>query len=188
MYPETGKNTEKTRPNGQGTYCGNVPCQGTYGQNVPCLKTLENKGKTTATGHIGYVGHVCGGRCMGDKMNDDFDVNGFLAGMFSEPKAGDVTTTTTPPAAAPEPLTTTRGDGRPAVSIIGTDNANQDLGDLMMPDGEWDSLPSPTPCPRCGSIDAWWDCWGQRRCERCEPSGQRSMELANRAARLRGKR
>lgn len=64
MYPENDKNTEKTRPDGQGTYCGNVPCQGTYRQNVPCRETLENKGETTATGHVGHVGHVYRGRCI----------------------------------------------------------------------------------------------------------------------------
>ena len=129
----------------------------------------------------------------------------FLADLYetSEPKAGDVTTTTMPPAAAPvQPLTTTRGDGRPvdlgdladgptAISgqtsavISATAGHAGDLGDLLPADGSWEELPSPEPCPRCGEILAWWGLWGERRCERCEPSGQRSLLLAERAARLR---
>jgi hypothetical protein len=133
----------------------------------------------------------------------------FLADLYetSEPKAGDVTTTTTPPAAAPvQPLTTTRGDGRPdnlgdqasgPTSIPGRTSATipaaidatagqvDDLGDLLPADGSWDELPDPEPCPTCGEILAWWGLWNQRRCERCEPSGQRSLLLADRAARLR---
>ena len=59
------------------------------------------------------------------------------------------------------------------------------LGDLLPADGSWDELPDPEPCPTCGGIDCWWGVWDERRCERCEPSGQRSLLLANRAARLR---
>ena len=66
------------------------------------------------------------------------------------------------------------GDGRP-------DN----LGDLLPADGSWDELPDPEPCRTCGGIDAWWGLWDERRCSACEPAGQRSTELADRAARLR---
>jgi hypothetical protein len=114
---------------------------------------------------------------------------------------------TTPAATAPEPLTTTRGDGRPdnlgdqasgptsipertsatipAAAIDATAGQVEGLGDLLPATGEWDELPEPEPCPTCGGIDCWWGLWDERRCERCEPSGQRSLLLANRAARLR---
>lgn len=66
-------------------------------------------------------------------------------------------------------------------------NLVPDLGDRLPADGEWDSLPEPEPCPRCGEILAWWGVWDERRCSVCEPSGQRSLLLANRAARLRAR-
>lgn len=50
--------------------------------------------------------------------------------------------------------------------------------------GDWNSLPDPAPCQTCGSILAWWNCWGERRCEVCEPRRQWSVALANRAAML----
>ncbi|MGI6417833.1 MAG: hypothetical protein ACOX1P_19445 [Thermoguttaceae bacterium] len=60
--------------------------------------------------------------------------------------------------------------------------------DLMPADGSWDELPEPEPCRVCGGINAWWGVWGERHCSVCEPAGQRSLLLANRAARLRGRR
>jgi hypothetical protein len=133
------------------------------------------------------------------KKTNEFDANGFLAGMFNEQPP----VPTTPAATAPEPLTTTRGDGRPelkdpvvncpqgigaertSAAIDATAGQVEGLGDLLPATGEWDELPDPEPCPTCGGIDCWWGSWGERRCERCEPSGQRSLLLANRAARLR---
>jgi hypothetical protein len=96
----------------------------------------------------------------------------FLADLYetSEPTA----LSTAKAAPAPEPGRVHPGAGRPV-----------DLGDLLPATGEWDELPDPEPCPTCGGIDCWWGLWGERRCERCEPSGQRSLLLANRAARLR---
>jgi hypothetical protein len=70
-------------------------------------------------------------------------------------------------------------------AIDATAGQVDDLGDLLPADGSWDELPEPEPCPTCGEILAWWGLWNQRRCERCEPSGQRSLLLADRAARLR---
>jgi hypothetical protein len=73
----------------------------------------------------------------------------------------------------------------PAAAIDATAGQVEGLGDLLPATGEWDELPEPEPCPTCGGIDCWWGLWDERRCERCEPSGQRSLLLANRAARLR---
>ena len=89
------------------------------------------------------------------------------------------------------PSRRSRGDpradlgGDPAAAIDATAGQVEGLGDLLPATGEWDELPDPEPCPTCGGIDCWWGLWDERRCERCEPSGQRSLLLANRAARLR---
>lgn len=141
------------------------------------------------------------------KKTNEFDANGFLAGMFSEQPP----VPTTPAATAPvQPELVHPGDGRPdnlgdqaggptsipertsaaipAAAIDATAGQVDDLGGRLPADGEWDSLPSPEPCPTCGEILAWWGVWDERRCERCEPSGQRSLLLAGRAARLRARR
>lgn len=128
------------------------------------------------------------------KKTSEFDVNGFLSGMFNEPSA----LTTTKAATAPEPATVHAGDGRPElestaqIAQLATVEIQQldelqtfAVGDLLPADGEWDSLPVPEPCPTCGGIDCWWGLWGERRCERCEPAGRRSLLLAERAERLR---
>lgn len=136
------------------------------------------------------------------KKTNEFDADGFLAGMFNEPTAGDVSTTTTPPA-DPAPVqpgdSTTPGDGRPEeISPQPEDISSEaesrgqadpliDHADLMPADGSWDELPDPEPCKVCGGINAWWGRWGERRCERCEPSGRRSTELVDKAARLRAR-
>ena len=138
------------------------------------------------------------------KKTNEFDANGFLAGMFNEQPP----VPTTPAATAPEPLTTTRGDGRPdnlgdqasgPTSIPGRTSASipaaidatagqvEGLGDLLPADGSWDSLPSPEPCKVCGEVLAWWDMWGTRHCSVCEPAGRRSIELAEQAERLKGR-
>lgn len=132
------------------------------------------------------------------KMND-FDANGFLAGVFNEQPP--VPTTPADPAPV-QPELVHSGDGRPvnlgdqaggptsipertSTAIDATAGRAEDLGDLLPADGEWDNLPTPEPCPVCGEILAWWGVWDERRCERCEPSGQRSLLLAGRAERLR---
>ena len=133
---------------------------------------------------------------------NDFDANGFLAGVFNEQPP----VPTTPAATAPvQPEVVHSGDGRPELKDLpvnwpegsGTERTStaidatagqvDDLGDLLPADGEWDELPEPTPCPVCGEILAWWGVWDERRCERCEPAGQRSLLLADRAARLRAR-
>ena len=55
-------------------------------------------------------------------------------------------------------------------------------------DGDgWDSAIEPAPaCPRCGSLELWWDVWGGQHCQHCQAEGHRwSQQLAERAARLR---
>ena len=104
-----------------------------------------------------------------------------------------------PAATAPvQPGLVQPGDGRPdnlgdqagGPTAIPSENLvvhNCEHGDLLPADGEWDELPEPEPCPTCGGIDCWWGLWGERHCSVCEPSGQRSLLLANRAARLRAR-
>lgn len=106
------------------------------------------------------------------KNMNDFDASGFLTAMFDQPPASSAAEA----APAPEPGRVHPGAGRPV-----------DLGDLPPADGEWDSLPSPEPCRTCGGIACSWDCWRERHCERCEPRGQRSRDMADRAARLRAR-
>ena len=135
--------------------------------------------------------------------------------IFGDDKTPPAVTTTTAAATAPvQPGLVHPGDGRPvdlgdlaggpasipertsaaidataidATAIDATAGQVDDLGDLLPATGEWDELPEPEPCPTCGEILAWWGVWDERRCERCEPSGQRSLLLADRAARLRGR-
>jgi hypothetical protein len=130
--------------------------------------------------------------------------------IFGDCKTPPALTTTKAAATAPvQPGLVQPGDGRPAhlgdqasgpTSIPGRTSATipaaviaglagqvEGLGDLLPADGSWDELPEPEPCPVCGEILAWWGVWDERRCERCEPSGQRSLLLANRAARLRAR-
>lgn len=55
----------------------------------------------------------------------------------------------------------------------------------------WESeeIPWPAPCPRCGSLQAWWDMTGRQRCQVCEAKTfARGLRFVFRAARLRGKR
>lgn len=52
----------------------------------------------------------------------------------------------------------------------------------------WDTCEEvlPDPCPRCGSLEKWWDLLGGGHCQRCEMFVmEHSRSLANRAARLR---
>lgn len=45
-----------------------------------------------------------------------------------------------------------------------------------------DAVDAGDPCPRCGSLDKWWDLWDGEHCCRCEPTNvYRSQQLAARA-------
>ena len=52
---------------------------------------------------------------------------------------------------------------------------------------DFDDLPEPgDSCPRCGSLEFWWDLWNNAHCCQCEADKlNRSRSLAARAARLR---
>jgi len=56
--------------------------------------------------------------------------------------------------------------------------------------GDFEALPDGgEPCPRCGSLDAWHDLVGGRRCGECDGGKLgRALQLAHRAARLRRNR
>lgn len=49
----------------------------------------------------------------------------------------------------------------------------------------WGELPSDPPCPKCSSLDFWWDVLGHRHCQRCLPRPKRSRELLDLAPKLR---
>ena len=57
-----------------------------------------------------------------------------------------------------------------------TDEENQDLDQFLYED--------PVECSECGQIIAWWDAWGVRHCQHCEPP-IRSELLQKLAALLR---
>ena len=52
---------------------------------------------------------------------------------------------------------------------------------------DFDSLPLPgRPCPRCGSLETWWDILGGEHCQQCERATlEKSFQLTDRAAMLR---
>ncbi len=50
---------------------------------------------------------------------------------------------------------------------------------------DWEALPEPIECEQCGSIDAWWNVLGARRCAVCDPptASRRWLEKADRLRR-----
>jgi hypothetical protein len=51
----------------------------------------------------------------------------------------------------------------------------------------WDEATEPgQACPRCGSLEKWWDILGGEHCQQCEHATlERALRLADRAAWLR---
>ena len=43
------------------------------------------------------------------------------------------------------------------------------------------------PCPKCGSLEKWWDLRGGEHCQQCQPL-HRAHALADLAARLRSRK
>ena len=43
------------------------------------------------------------------------------------------------------------------------------------------------PCPKCDSLEKWWDPWGKVHCQQCEPL-RRAFALADLAARIRSRK
>jgi len=49
-----------------------------------------------------------------------------------------------------------------------------------------DTIEPGEPCPRCGSLEKWWDFWGGEHCQQCEADQlERARGLVERAAELR---
>ncbi|MEN6558053.1 MAG: hypothetical protein ABFC54_07725 [Thermoguttaceae bacterium] len=49
-----------------------------------------------------------------------------------------------------------------------------------------EAMPWPNPCPRCGSLEKWWDVLGGEHCSVCEQDKlKRAIRWAETAARLR---
>ena len=110
--------------------------------------------------------------------------------------------------ASTSPAATDAPDG-PAVDVAGDPSGGLDFSDwVRRPDcngrmgreapnlpeadrwwsvGDFESLPEPgDPCPRCGSLETWWDLLGAEHCGHCEADKlKRALGLADRAARLR---
>lgn len=63
---------------------------------------------------------------------------------------------------------------------LGCGNANQDRASRIEEPLDWDALPEPIDCPKCGGIDAWWNALGERRCADCDPptASRRWLERA----------
>ena len=52
-------------------------------------------------------------------------------------------------------------------------------------DAIWDAAEPPgDPCPKCGSLERWWDLLGNEHCQQCQPL-HRARALADLAARIR---
>ncbi len=43
------------------------------------------------------------------------------------------------------------------------------------------------PCPKCGSLEKWWDPWGKEHCQQCDPL-RHAIALADLAARIRSRK
>lgn len=54
---------------------------------------------------------------------------------------------------------------------------------------DFDGLPMPDPCPKCGSLELWWDLLGGVHCQHCGGDVfRRGLELLDRAERIRGRK
>ena len=65
--------------------------------------------------------------------------------------------------------------------------ADELQGEPLGPDG-WpcDAIEPGEPCPRCGSLEKWWDLHGGEHCQHCEAEKlKQALSLADRAAELR---
>ena len=145
----------------------------------------------------GYIGYVLGGTRWEKKMS--YDAVSFLGGLFSEPNV-PVVVNGEPPTQSGEddPVVIhaeVRGDELilhcPSPEIAAAIEAGRDeleaainrIGDASQAN-DWpgDAVDAGEPCPRCGSLDKWWDLWGGEHCVRCEwTKVDRSQRLASRA-------
>jgi hypothetical protein len=81
------------------------------------------------------------------------------------------------PEVLPEPIP------RPKAAELPTLAADTEA--VEVPD--FDSLPLPgDPCPRCGSLEKWWDILGGEHCQQCERATlDKALQWVELAARLR---
>ena len=110
-----------------------------------------------------------------------FDTSEMLAKLFS-PAAGSAEPATTEPVATAsvEADTIAASDRRDALlaMFVSGQLEHEDLGT---------EEPLPNPCPRCRSLDVWWDALGGTHCQQCGPP-EASRRLRRHAIRIRANR
>ncbi|MCP4535592.1 MAG: hypothetical protein GY832_00425 [Chloroflexi bacterium] len=135
-----------------------------------------------------------------------FDASSFLGGLFTDRPEPNVPVIVhgEPPTQSEEDNTTddpvvihveVNGDELglvcPSPEIAAAIEAGRDeleatikkIGDASR-SNDWpgDAVDPGEPCPRCGSLDKWWDLWGGEHCNRCEwTKVERSQRLVSRA-------
>ncbi len=71
---------------------------------------------------------------------------------------------------------------------LGWETPDLDEADRWWARADFDDLPEPgEPCPKCGSLEAWWDLLGGQHCQHCDGERlRRSFDLAERAEAVQG--
>ena len=89
---------------------------------------------------------------------------------------------------APEDIEAIRRNKMALLRLLdgGDHEANGGDGDIDPQD--WDDLPEPVDCLKCGYFNCWWDILGNRHCMTCDPplSAIRLMKAAELIRRRRG--